>query len=230
MNQDELKAAVGNRAAEHIEPHLTRETIVGVGTGSTANCFIDALAKSKHMFDGAVASSEVTAERLQGHGIPVYDLNDVNEMQFYVDGADEANSNLELIKGGGGALTREKIVASVARKFICIIDETKLVETLGQFPLPVEVIPMARSSVARKLVALGGQPVYRQGFVTDNGNVILDVHRLSITDPCKLEDEINGIPGVVTQGLFARRPADFMLMARASGVIDELWGQSKASD
>lgn len=222
MNQDELKSAVGNRAAAYIEPHLTKDSIVGVGTGSTANCFIDALAASKHKFDGAVASSEATADRLKGHGIRVYDLNDVNEMLYYVDGADESNAKLELIKGGGGALTREKIVASVAKEFICIVDETKLVDILGNFPLPVEVIPMARSAVARKLVALGGQPVYRQGFVTDNGNIILDVHGMEITDATELEDQINAITGVVTQGLFAKRPADLLLVARASGQIDEL--------
>jgi len=222
MNQDELKAAVGRRAADYIDSRLTPDAIVGVGTGSTANCFIDALAESKHKFDGAVASSEATADRLKGHGIPVYDLNEVNELLVYVDGADETNGNLELIKGGGGALTREKIVASVARDFVCIVDETKLVDVLGAYPLPVEVIPMARSAVARKLVALGGQPVYRQGFVTDNGNVILDVHGLSITDPCSLEDSINGIAGVVTQGLFAKRPADLLLVARNSGNIDEI--------
>lgn len=218
MNQDELKAAVGQRAAEYIDPLLTSDAIVGVGTGSTANCFIDSLAGFKHRFDGAVASSEATAERLRGHGIPVYDLNDVNELLVYVDGADECNPRLELIKGGGGALTREKIVASVSKQFICIVDESKLVDVLGKYPLPVEVIPMARSAVARKLVALGGQPVYRQGVVTDNGNIILDVHGLKITDACGLEDEINAITGVVTQGLFAKRPADLLLVGKTDGV------------
>ena len=218
MNQDELKARVGQHAADYIDRSLTNEAIVGVGTGSTANFFIDALAKSKHKFDGAVASSEATADRLKEHGIAVYDLNDVNEMVVYVDGADEANPRLELIKGGGGALTREKIVASVAREFVCIVDETKMVAVLGKFPLPVEVIPMARSAVARRLVALGGQPVYRQGFVTDNGNVILDVHGMEITDAVGLENEINNITGVVTLGLFARRPADLLLVAGESGV------------
>ncbi len=226
MNQDELKAAVGRHAANYIEPHLTRDAIVGVGTGSTANFFIDALAASKAKFDGAVASSEATEERLRGHGIPVYDLNDVDEMLFYVDGADESNNNLELIKGGGGALTREKIVASVAREFICIVDESKQVPVLGGFPLPVEVIPMARSAVARKLVALGGQPVYRQGFVTDNGNVILDVHGLEINNPVRLEDDINALTGVVTQGLFAKRPADLLLVARKTGQVDEVRRQA----
>ena len=218
MNQDELKARVGQHAADYIDRSLTNEAIVGVGTGSTANFFIDALAQSKHKFDGAVASSEATADRLKEHGIAVYDLNDVNEMVVYVDGADEANPRLELIKGGGGALTREKIVASVAREFVCIVDETKMVDVLGKFPLPVEVIPMARSAVARRLVALGGQPVYRQGFVTDNGNVILDVHGMEITDAVGLENEINNITGVVTLGLFARRPADLLLVAGESGV------------
>ena len=222
MNQDELKSAVGRKAAQFIEPNLTRDTIIGVGTGSTANFFIDTLAKSKHKFGGAIASSEATANRLKGQGIAVYDLNDIDEILYYVDGADESNSNLQLIKGGGGALTREKIVASAAREFICIVDESKQVEILGKFPLPVEIIPMARSAVARKLVALGGQPVYRQGFITDNGNVILDVHGLMITDPVTLEDEINAITGVVTQGLFAKRPADLLLVARTTGQIDEI--------
>ena len=218
MNQNELKEMVAQHAVKIIDPLLMPDAIVGVGTGSTANCFIDALAPSKHKFAGAVASSEATAARLSEHGINVYDLNDINELIVYVDGADEANLKLELIKGGGGALTREKIVASVAKKFICIIDETKLVNVLGKYPLPIEVIPMARSAVARKLVALGGQPVYRQGFRTDNGNVILDVHGLEITDAPALEDALNSITGVVTQGLFAKRAADLLLIARESGV------------
>ncbi len=218
MKQDELKAAVGRKAVEYIDPFLTLKTIVGVGTGSTINYFIDALAESRHKFDGAVASSQATAKRLQKYGIPVYDLNQVDEIPVYVDGADEANPALELIKGGGGALTGEKIITSVAREFVCILDESKLVERLGTFPLPVEVIPMARSAVARKLTALGGQPVYRQNFVTDQGNIILDVYDLAITDPCNLEDKINGITGVVTQGLFAKRPADVLLVGRGSGV------------
>jgi len=220
MNQDELKQAVGRKAAEYIEPLLNSKSIVGVGTGSTANCFIDALADSAHKFEGAVASSEATAERLQGHGIKVYDLNSVDELLVYVDGADEVNPDLELIKGGGGALTREKIVAAVAKEFVCIVDASKQVKVLGNYPLPVEVIPMARSYVARKLVALGGEPVYRQGFVTDNGNVILDVHGLSIADPCAMEDDINAITGVVTQGLFAKRPADVLLVGSDSGVAE----------
>ena len=224
-SQDELKAAVGNRAAEYIDPLLTKDAVIGVGTGSTANCFIDALAERKHRFDGAVASSEATAGRLKGHGIPVYDLNDVNELLVYVDGADESDLDLCLVKGGGGALTREKIVASVAREFVCIVDESKLVSVLGSYPLPVEVIPMARSAVARKLVALGGQPVYRQNFVTDNGNIILDVHGLEITDPCGLEETINNLTGVVTNGLFARRAADVILVGKGDGTVDEHRGQ-----
>jgi ribose 5-phosphate isomerase A len=218
MNQDALKAQVGRRAAEYIDRLLHPKAVVGVGTGSTANFFIDVLAEARHKFDGAVASSEATAERLKGHGITVYDLNDVDELVVYVDGADEANARLELIKGGGGALTREKIVASVAKEFVCIVDETKLVDVLGVYPLPVEVIPMARSAVARKIVGLGGQPVYRQGFVTDNGNVILDVHGLKIADACGLEHELNNLTGVVTQGLFALRPADVLLIAGDDGV------------
>ncbi len=220
MNQDELKKAVGDKAAEYIRPLLNSTAVVGVGTGSTANRFIDALADMKDDFEAAVASSEATAERLKGHGIDVYDLNDVNELVVYVDGADEVNPNLELIKGGGGALTREKIVASVARKFVCIVDESKQVDVLGNYPLPVEVIPMARSAVARKLFGLGGQPVYREGFVTDNGNIILDVHGLSITDPSGMEDAINALTGVVTQGLFAKRPADVLLVGSTDGVAE----------
>lgn len=221
-DQDVLKQLVGQKAADYIDSMLTADAIVGVGTGSTANCFIDALATLKHKFDGAVASSEATAERLKQHGIPVYDLNDVDELLVYVDGADETNEHLQLIKGGGGALTREKIVASVAKTFVCIVDESKLVDILGQYPLPVEVIPMARSIVAKRLVALGGIPVYRQGVVTDNGNVILDVHGLEIIDPRGLEDDINGIVGVVTQGLFAHRPADVLLIGRSDGTVGEV--------
>lgn len=218
MNQDQLKQAVAQAAVDFIAPNLTARSIVGVGTGSTANCFIDALAKIRHDFDGAVASSEATAARLKAHGIPVYDLNSVYELEFYVDGADEADAHLQLVKGGGGALTREKIVAAVARTFVCIADQSKLVERLGAFPLPVEVLPMARSHVARQLVRLGGDPVYREGFVTDNGNVILDVHNLNVTDAVALEREINNIVGVVTNGLFAERPADLLLLGTAEGV------------
>ncbi len=223
MTQDQLKQAVAQAAVDFILPRLDDKSIVGVGTGSTANCFIDALAQHKGAFDGAVASSEATAERLKGHGIPVYELNSVGELEFYVDGADESDAHLNLIKGGGAALTREKIVAAVARTFICIADASKLVPVLvvpvlGAFPLPVEVIPMARSHVARQLVKLGGDPVYREGVLTDNGNVILDVHNLQITHPVQLEAQINAIVGVVTNGLFAARPADLLLLGTPEGV------------
>lgn len=218
MNQDELKMTVGQAAVDYIQPHLNDDSVIGVGTGSTANCFIDALAKIKHLFNGAVASSEATAERLKSHGIEVHDLNNVGGLEFYIDGADETNDHLQLIKGGGGALTREKIVAACAKEFICIADDSKWVNILGEFPLPVEVIPMARSYVARELVALGGDPVYRQGFVTDNGNLILDVHNMQIQSATALEERINGIVGVVTNGLFACRPADVLLMGTSEGV------------
>ena len=221
MDQDQLKAEVARYAADYIDRYLRSDTIIGVGTGSTANYFIEELAKVRHKFDGAVSSSETTAERLRARGIPVYDLNSVNALEVYVDGADEANDALQLIKGGGGALTREKIVASVACKFVCIVDESKTVSTLGRFPLPVEVIPMARSSVARKLVALGGEPVYRENFVTDNGNVILDVHSLQINQPETLEQDINGMVGAVTNGLFAVRPANVLLVGTPSGVVEK---------
>lgn len=218
MNQDQLKQAVAQAAVDFIAPRLERRSIVGVGTGSTANYFIDALAKLRDDFDGAVASSEATAARLKAHGIPVYDLNSVAELEFYVDGADETDGRLQLVKGGGAALTREKIVAAVARTFVCIADQSKLVERLGAYPLPVEVVPMARSYVARELVKLGGDPVYREGVVTDNGNVILDVHNLYITDAVALEQRINNIVGVVTNGLFAARPADLLLLGTQDGV------------
>ncbi|WP_421868583.1 ribose-5-phosphate isomerase RpiA [Motiliproteus sp.] len=218
MTQDEMKQDVAIAAVEMIQPSLESSSIVGVGTGSTANFFIDELAKVKHLFDGAVASSEATAERLKSHGIPVYDLNGVNQLDFYIDGADEFNDKLQLIKGGGGALTREKIVAAVAKTFICIADETKQVDLLGEFPLPVEVIPMARSHVARQLFKLDAQPVYREGVVTDNGNQILDVHNLSIDAAVALEQKINNMVGVVTNGLFAERPADVVLMGTPNGV------------
>ena len=218
MSQDQLKQAVAQAAIDHIVPHLRRESIIGVGTGSTANYFIDALAGIKHSFDSAVASSEATAQRLKSHGINVLELNAVPHMSFYVDGADETNENLHLIKGGGGALTREKIVAAVAETFVCIADESKLVDVLGEFPLPIEVIPMARSYVARKLVGLGGEPEWRQGFVTDNGNLILDVYGLDIVDPKGLEQQINQLTGVVTNGLFAQRPADILFLGTAQGV------------
>jgi ribose 5-phosphate isomerase A len=218
MTQDELKQAVARAAVDYIAPKLYAEDILGVGTGSTANFFIDYLADIKDSFAGAVASSDASAQRLKKHGIDVLDLNNVHQLAFYVDGADEANAQLELIKGGGAALTREKIVVATAREFICIADESKWVDVLGNFPLPVEVIPMARSYVARELVKLGGDPVYRQGVVTDNGNVILDVHHLSITNPRELETAINQITGVVTNGLFALRPADVLLLATQQGV------------
>lgn len=218
MNQDQLKQAAAQAAIDHIVPHLKPESIIGVGTGSTANYFIEALAAVKHQFDAAVASSEATAQRLKSHGIVVLELNTVPYMEFYVDGADEANSQLHLIKGGGGALTREKIVAAVAETFICITDESKLVSVLGEFPLPVEVIPMARSYVARKLAALGGEPVWRQDFVTDNGNWILDVYGMEIIDPKGFEQQINQLTGVVTNGLFAQRSADLLLLSTAEGV------------
>ncbi len=218
MNQDELKSAVAKAAVDYIQPKLDNDSIIGVGTGSTANFFIDHLAAIKHMFDGAVASSEATAERLKSHGIPVYELGTVDQMEFYVDGADETNERLELIKGGGGALTREKIVAAVAKQFLCIVDASKQVDVLGEFPLPIEVIPMARSLVGRELVKLGGDPVYREGFVTDNGNQILDIHHLEITNPKELEAQINNITGVVTNGLFALRPADILFVGSESGV------------
>ncbi|MCD1631038.1 ribose-5-phosphate isomerase RpiA [Marinobacter shengliensis] len=218
MTQDELKQAVAKAAVDYIAPKLERSSIVGVGTGSTANFFIDFLAQYKDEFDGAVASSEATAERLKKHGIEVYDLNSVSEMEFYVDGADETNGNLELIKGGGAALTREKIVAAVAKTFICIADGSKMVDILGDFPLPVEVIPMARSHVGREIVRLGGDPVYRDGVTTDNGNIIIDVHNLDISRPIQMEEKLNNIVGVVTNGLFARRPADLLLLGTSEGV------------
>ncbi|MCV6612642.1 MAG: ribose-5-phosphate isomerase RpiA [Amphritea sp.] len=218
MTQDEMKLAVAQAAVEYIKPKLTADSIVGVGTGSTANFFIDELAKISHLFGGAVASSEATAERLKGHGIDVFDMNSVDQMEVYVDGADEFDGRMNLIKGGGGALTREKIVADVAREFVCIVDESKKVDLLGNFPLPVEVIPMARSQVARALVKLDCMPVYREGFVTDNGNVILDLEGMQIEQPAELEATINNIVGVVTNGLFARRGADVVLMGTPNGV------------
>lgn len=218
MTQDELKQAVARAAVDYIAPKLHADDIVGVGTGSTANYFIDYLADIKDSFAGAVASSDASAKRLQNHGIEVFDLNSVHQLVVYVDGADESNAQLELIKGGGAALTREKIVVATAKEFVCIADESKWVDVLGNFPLPVEVIPMARSYVARELVKLGGDPVYREGVVTDNGNVILDVHNLQILNPKELETAINQITGVVTNGLFARRPADVLLLGTQSGV------------
>lgn len=219
MKQDELKQAVARAAVDYTLGRIEDDSVIGIGTGSTANFFIDLLAGHKLDFAGTVASSEASAERLKKHGIPVWDLNAVNEITVYVDGADEANRHLELIKGGGGALTREKIVAAVAREFVCIADESKWVDHLGTYPLPVEVIPMARSHVGRELVKLGGDPVYREGVTTDNGNIILDVHHLyPIGSAGELEETINNITGVVTNGLFARRPADILLLGTADGV------------
>lgn len=217
-NQDQLKQAVARAAVDYIEPRLRDDSVIGIGTGSTANYFIDYLAPLREQFAGAVASSEASAQRLKKHGIEVLDLNTSGTFDIYVDGADEANHRLELIKGGGAALTREKIVAACAREFVCIADESKLVETLGAFPLPVEVIPMARSYVARELVKLGGNPVYREGVVTDNGNVILDVYNFPIAVPRDIESRINQITGVVTNGLFALRPADVLLLGTSAGV------------
>ena len=213
MTQDELKQAVARAAIEYVKPG-----IIGVGTGSTANFFIDELSKIKHKIEAAVASSEATAKRLRSHGIEVVDLNSVNEIEVYVDGTDEITRHMHMIKGGGGALTREKIVAACAKKFVCIADGSKLVDVLGNFPLPVEVIPMARSYVAREMVKLGGQPVLREGLTTDNGNIILDVHNLTILNPVELESRINQIAGVVTNGLFAMRGADVLLLGTAEGV------------
>lgn len=214
MTQDEMKKAAAWAALKYVE----HDSIVGVGTGSTVNHFIDALATMKADIEGAVSSSEASTEKMKALGIPVYDLNSVNELSIYVDGADEINPSMHMIKGGGAALTREKIVAAVADKFICIADSSKQVDILGEFPLPVEVIPMARSYVARELVKLGGDPVYREGVVTDNGNIILDVYNIKIMQPKVLEEQINGIVGVVTNGLFAHRSADVLLVGKENGV------------
>lgn len=218
MTQDELKAAVAQAAIEYVLAEVPQGALIGVGTGSTANYFIDALAAHKDRYRGAVASSEATRQRLEQHGIAVFDLNEVSELPVYVDGADEIDAGLHMIKGGGGALTREKIVAAVARTFVCIADASKQVEVMGRFPLPVEVIPMAREYVARELSQLGGKPILRAGFITDNGNQILDVHGLQITAPKALEERINQIVGVVTNGLFALRPADVLLLGTPQGV------------
>ena len=214
MTQDELKQAVAREAIKHV----VEDAVIGVGTGSTADLFIDELARMKNRIAGAVASSERSAERLKGRGIRVLDLNSVNELPVYIDGADEITEHLAMIKGGGGALTREKIVAAVAKKFVCIADESKLVPVLGKFPLPVEVIAMARAYVARQMVKLGGQPKLREGFATDNGNIVLDVWGLSILNPVELEATVNNITGVVTNGLFARRGADVLLLGTKTGV------------
>lgn len=213
MTQDEMK----RKAAEAAMAYVVKDEFVGVGTGSTVNHFIDCLAEIKGKIEGAVSSSEASTERMKKYGIPVMDLNSVDYIPVYIDGADESNHNLSLIKGGGGALTREKIIAGASKKFICIADESKLVDVLGTFPLPVEVIPMARSYIARKLVALGGRPVWRENFITDNGNVILDVHDMTIMEPIKMENEINSWAGVVTCGLFANRGADVLILGTPEG-------------
>jgi ribose 5-phosphate isomerase A len=212
MTADEMKKQAALAALEYVT-----EGVIGVGTGSTVNHFIDALAGIKHKIEGAVSSSEASTQRLKAHGIPVIDLNAAGDLEVYIDGADESNHRLHLIKGGGGALTREKIVAGASKRFVCIADESKLVDILGQFPLPVEVIPMARSFIARQLVKMGGQPVWREGFVTDNGNLILDVHNLEITQPLQTEKDINQMPGVVTVGIFAQRPADVLILGTPKG-------------
>ena len=213
MTQDEMKKAAAKAALDYVETG----SIIGIGTGSTANHFIDLLAGIKGKIEGTVASSNASAERLKKHGIPVLDLNAAGDLSLYVDGADESTRHLHLIKGGGGALTREKIVAAASKKFVCIADETKLVDVLGKFPLPVEVIPMARSYVARQIVKLGGQPVLREGFTTDNGNLILDVHNLKIMNPVEMEAKLNNLVGVVTNGLFAMRPADVLILGTPNG-------------
>ncbi|MEJ2631314.1 MAG: ribose-5-phosphate isomerase RpiA [Acidihalobacter sp.] len=214
MDQDAMKKAAAEAALSYVENGM----VVGVGTGSTANHFIDLLAGIKARIDGTVASSEASAQRLRDHGIPVLDLNATGQLQLYVDGADEATRQMHLVKGGGGALTREKVVAGASDRFVCIADDSKLVNYLGRFPLPLEVIPMARSFVGRELVKRGGKPVLREGFTTDNGNLILDVHNLDILDPVKMETELNMIPGVVTVGIFAARPADVLILSGENGV------------
>ncbi|APX91481.1 ribose 5-phosphate isomerase A [Halomonas sp. 1513] len=218
MTQDELKDAVAAAAIDEIRPHLARSSVLGIGTGSTANLFIDRLAELRDDFKGAVASSEASAERLRRHDIEVFELNEVGSVPFYIDGADEVNAHLHMIKGGGAALTREKIVAACSERFICIADASKRVARLGAFPLPVEVIPMARSYVARELVKLGADPVYRQGVVTDNGNQIIDCFDFMIDDPLAMETRLNAIVGVVTNGLFAARGADVLLLGDTHGV------------
>ncbi len=212
MNQDALKKQAAEAALDYVDGG-----VIGVGTGSTVNHFIDALAKIKGRIEGVVSSSEASTERLKRHAIPVLDLNAAGELSVYIDGADESNALLQLIKGGGGALTREKIIAAASRTFVCIADESKLVKALGAFPLPVEVVAMARSYVARELVRLGGTPIWREGYVTDNGNLILDVHHLEILEPLALEQRINNIAGVVTVGIFALRPADILILGSADG-------------
>ncbi|MDA9612024.1 ribose-5-phosphate isomerase RpiA [OM182 bacterium] len=221
MNQQGQKAAAAQAAFEYVQDlinHWGEEIVIGIGTGSTANLFIDQIAQIKNSISAAVASSEESAKRLKSHGISITDLNSAGTLRVYIDGADEVNENLQLIKGGGAALTREKIIAAASSEFICIADESKFVPLLGKFPLPVEVIPMSRSYVARELVKLGGDPVYRSGAVTDNGNHIVDVHNLEILDPRTLERQINNITGVVTNGIFANRAADLLLLATSNGV------------
>lgn len=215
INQDALKKAVAEAALDYIEPGM----LLGVGSGSTVNFFIDALKSVKGKIEGAVATSNTTAEKLKALSIPVLDLNSVGELPLCVDGADEINSAKQMIKGGGGALTREKIVAAASKKFVCIVDQSKQVDLLGTFPVAVEVLPMARSYVARQIVKLGGDPVYREGYVTDNGNVILDVYNLKILEPIAIEQKLNNIVGIVTNGVFAMRPADVVLVATESGVL-----------
>jgi len=229
-SQDDLKRAVAEAAVAQIECHFGTSAVIGVGTGSTADLFIDALAAHRASVAATVASSERSAARLRDRGLRVVDLNDVQAMPVYVDGADEIDAGLSMIKGGGGALTREKIVAAVADRFICIADQSKRVEVLGRFPLPVEVIPMGRAYVARRLAALGGEPRLREGFVTDNGNLILDVHGLSIRDPVGLEQQIDQISGVVTVGLFARRGADLLLLSTPQGVVEYRRGGASAGN
>lgn len=218
MNQNQLKQQVALAALEAIRDQLYKDTIIGIGTGSTANFFIDSLAELKFDFDGAVASSEASAERLRAHDIPVYDLNNVGQIPFYIDGADEVNARLQMIKGGGAALTREKLVAACSDQFICIADESKRVSVLGDFPLPIEVLPMARSYVGRELVKLGADPQWREGVKTDNGNLIIDCYNFMLDDPLALEQRINQITGVVCNGIFAQRPADLLLLGTAQGV------------
>jgi ribose 5-phosphate isomerase A len=218
MNATEQQQIQKQQVAEAALKHVRPYSVLGVGTGSTVNCFIEALASSGKKVEAAVSSSDATTRLLESHGIEVRDLNQAGTLDMYIDGADEFDRHRRLVKGGGGALTREKIVAGASRKFVCIVDESKKVGVLGKFPLPIEVIPMARSFVARQLVAMGGQPELRQDFITDNGNSILDVHNMDLVDPVSVENELNNLPGVVTCGLFAIRPADVVLMATASGV------------
>lgn len=218
MTQEGMKKAVARSAFEYVESLLDMDTIIGIGTGSTTNFFIEELGSISQKIEGAVASSEESAKRLKTHGIPVLDLNSVGEVRIYIDGADESNEHLQLIKGGGAALTREKIIAAASQEFVCIADESKLVPVLGKFPLPIEVVPMARSYVGRQVVKLGGDPVYRENCVTDNGNHIIDVFNLEILEPRKLERSINQIAGVVSNGLFAKRPANRLILGTSSGV------------